>query len=410
MAITQLKPGYNPGAQLGGAIGSGLSSLFQGLAEGKVRQMQQQQQREESRQQQQQRADLLKQAGYGPQDIALANLIPQSDLLTFLTSYQPGGQTQQEGQMDSLQQVMQQLSQQAQEQPPQITLQDILGGQPQQQNMIMRALGQTQVQQPTQQQQEIQQLQQLLGEQQMQPQVQQKAPSKYGKFESPAEKALKAKQQFQREKEERQVTREEQKEISKETLPYYQELTKSAKAAKDSNMRLDRMQKLVDRGKLQSNVFIRGLDSLSRVPYIGPFAGAIEAAFLNRDSQEFKKLSTDFLKDAKSFFGNRITQKEIELFLDTVPTLVQTDPGKIVIINNMRLFNEGALIRKKAANEIIRKNNGFRPRNLDELVDKFSEKELDRIAKKFRGGLAYEESNTRSRPYKIFEKPLFLKS
>jgi hypothetical protein len=183
--------------------------------------------------------------------------------------------------------------------------------------------------------------------------------------------------------EERKFGYQKQKNIDKETLPTYQKINESAKGAYDSNLRLGRMEKLIDDGRVQSGVFFRGLQALEEVPYIGKLAGIISAAVTNTNTQEFKKLSADFVKDAKQFFGSRVTENEVQLFLETVPSLVQTADGQKRVIHNMRLVNEAAKVRKSTMDELIKENNGERPMDLESLIEKRSSEKLDNIAKRF---------------------------
>jgi hypothetical protein len=183
--------------------------------------------------------------------------------------------------------------------------------------------------------------------------------------------------------EERKFGYQKQKNIDKETLPTYNKINESAKGAYDSNLRLGRMEKLIDDGRVQSGVFFRGLQALEEVPYIGKLAGIISAAVTNTNTQEFKKLSADFVKDAKQFFGSRVTENEVQLFLETVPSLVQTADGQKRVIHNMRLVNEAAKVRKSTMDELIKENNGERPMDLESLIEKRSSEKLDNIAKRF---------------------------
>jgi hypothetical protein len=409
MAVTQLQSGYNPGAQLGSALGGGIQDILQGLMQGKAQQLGEQYQQAQKQQAQQKRAAALQQAGWSPESIAIASIIPEKDLAKFFGGFKPGMQDESEmdiqdktggmGAQGDIQAILQQLMG-GQQQVPQ-TLQDLLGQPNNQQDMIMRALGGTQIQQPNQQQETLSQLQQLLGgqkevpkEQQIQPQVKQKAPSKYGTFETPQERALKAKQEFTLKKEERAAAREEQKELRKEqrhvdaeTLPVYSQINKAAKAARGSDMRLDRMENLIKAGDLTDNMFYRGLKALGKLPVVGGMFDALSDGLLTTDSQEFKKLSADFVKDAKDFFGSRITEKEVEFFMETIPTLLQTDAGKIRIIRNMRIMNEATKVRKRVMEEIIEENKGKRPGNLETLIEKRADKYLDALADEFKGSV-----------------------
>jgi hypothetical protein len=115
-------------------------------------------------------------------------------------------------------------------------------------------------------------------------------------------------------------------------------------------------------------------------------------ALMSADSQEFNKLSKDFLKDAKAVFGNRLTDTDLRTFLETVPELSQSNEGKQRVINNMKAFNDASLAKKQAADEIIGSNNGNRPRNLDRLVDEKTSERLDAIAQEFKTGYGTKKS------------------
>jgi hypothetical protein len=186
--------------------------------------------------------------------------------------------------------------------------------------------------------------------------------------------------------EERKLSAAEQRQVDKETLPVFKDINDKAKAAKDSDLRLNRMERLLDKGRVQDNVFIRTLSDLKGNKYFGDIAAAIGTAISNRDTQEFDKLSTDFIKDAKQFFGSRITDNEVKLFLKTVPALSQTNEGKRRVIRNLRIFNEAAELKQDAMNTIIRENNGKRPVNLEELIDNKIGSQLDALSKEFTGG------------------------
>jgi len=112
----------------------------------------------------------------------------------------------------------------------------------------------------------------------------------------------------------------------------------------------------------------------------------LKGVFYSENAQEFDKLSTDFLKNAKQFFGARVTEGEIKTFLKTVPSLSQSDKGKMRVIENLRLFNKISELRKGAMEDIIAENNGFRPHNIESLVDKRTKEEADKIADEFKSG------------------------
>lgn len=159
------------------------------------------------------------------------------------------------------------------------------------------------------------------------------------------------------------------------------EINKKYEAARNADMRISKMEKLIDSGKLNHPV-IAGLAKTATKGIFG--VGLNLMGLLSPESQEFDKLSTDFVKDAKDIFGSRLTNLDIETFLQTVPTLSQSNDGKRLVINNLRLFNEGAKIKKHAMDEIIDANGGVTPPNLESLVDKVAAPRLDALAERFK--------------------------
>src|SRR5208337_4299468 len=168
--------------------------------------------------------------------------------------------------------------------------------------------------------------------------------------------------------------------IDKETLPFFNETTKAAKGATDTNPVLTRMQELLNKGNLPNPTFY----SLSNK--VGSPFGLNVSALIHADAEEFEKLTNEFLKNAKEIFGSRLTNYDVSTFLKGIPTLSQSKEGKQRIINNLQTVNEAALLRSQAMDKIITENNNERPRNLSSLVEKQVGPQLDQLAEMFAQG------------------------
>ena len=119
-------------------------------------------------------------------------------------------------------------------------------------------------------------------------------------------------------------------------------------------------------------------------------AGGLGLALQRRgspDVEEFEKLSTDFIREAKEIFGARVTDRDLAAFMQIIPTLMQTDAGKNRVIENMRAFNKANHLRYNAMKQIIETNSGKRPANLELLVDEYTQPQLDKLAEQFRQGV-----------------------
>ena len=159
-----------------------------------------------------------------------------------------------------------------------------------------------------------------------------------------------------------------------------------AKGAKGSNSRLDRMYELVTKGSLPPATVATIIDALEKgINGIVNF-GVDLHGIMSGDAQEFNKLSKDFIKEAKNYFGSRVTDNDIKLLLKTVPDLAQSDEAKLRLINNLKIMNEGALVKSNAIKEIKAMYGGRTPSNIEELVEAKVGDQLDVLAEKLKKG------------------------
>jgi len=191
---------------------------------------------------------------------------------------------------------------------------------------------------------------------------------------------------------EKQAQLKERGALLKETKPYVDALKNKEKAAKETDLRLKRMESLIEKGNLPNPTFWSAFSKLEHAPYIAGLTAPIAEILKGglkwysgnaSDIEEFEKLSSEFVKNAKQYFGPRVTEKEIQLFMQTVPTLMQTDKGKKKLIENIRSLNELTEIEAKAARSIIKANGGIAPIDIEQQVHDKIGKKLDKVAKKF---------------------------
>lgn len=131
---------------------------------------------------------------------------------------------------------------------------------------------------------------------------------------------------------------------------------------------------------------IGGLSGLLLKPMVTAMRYAQKNAYPNID--EFDKLTSSFLEGAKAIFGARITDKDLEYFFNTIPTLATTEAGRKAIMKNMQLIIDADDAHYKAMEEIIAENNGNRPRDLAIQVNKRSEPIIAALTEEFRRGMA----------------------
>lgn len=164
---------------------------------------------------------------------------------------------------------------------------------------------------------------------------------------------------------------EQQKLALQETKDYRDSLSSQSRGATELEPVLDQMERLISKGKLTNPVIAKLADKFGLVGILDP------------SSQQFNALSVGFLKDAKNIFGSRVTNFDLQTYIDKIPRLAQTDQGKKVLIDNFRTLGEASKTRNKVKNQIIRENKGTPPFDLEEEVNRRASPELDKLSEKF---------------------------
>ena len=369
------------GEQLGEGLSKGLNTGLQELAKFKMGQMQQ-------KAAYQQRADAYKGFGFSPEEsMALASLPEKSAapiILQYLQRGGGGGVDQMQPEQQGLGGILQNLGEQQQMQAPQLQSRDILNLLAQPALGGLGLMSQQEQISPQGQEQLIKSLQPILQQQQLQsqqtPERRQELKAAHaakkaslGEVLSRPSKAEMVKQQIAQDK---------------ETKPIFDEINKEYKTAKENDKRLDRIEVLTKKGSLGTPLGNAAIKTLAK----GIFGFGIDLTnWMTADAQELDKLSTDFIRSAKDIFGgSRLTDADLNAFAKIIPSLSQSNNGRLRIVHNMRLFNEAAKIKKQALDKIIEANGGKRPANLESLIDKVAGPQLDELSARFKRGEAPE--------------------
>lgn len=217
--------------------------------------------------------------------------------------------------------------------------------------------------------------------------------------------ALQMKAQKAAEKEAQKESAKQQIVADKETRKYYDHVKDTAKNSDDNLKRLGRMEKLIEKGDIPPAVLYKIVDGLEHVgegahgilgnlvgSAVGLVAKPLGTMFRYSlikeypDMEEFEKISNDFVKGAKQFYGARLTDADLKQFMTTVPTLSQTDNGKKAVIRNLKNMEMTARAENNIMKSIIKQNNNHRPNDLQERVESALAPLKDELAEDFREG------------------------
>lgn len=164
----------------------------------------------------------------------------------------------------------------------------------------------------------------------------------------------------------------------KETKAEREAFLNDYKSAKRDIADFERMEELEREGKLDTPGYLQFLER----------SGLDIPALMNPGTEEFNKIAANFLRDAKAYYGGRVTNQEMEQFLKTIPSLSQSPEGRKRVIANLKNLARAKKERYQAYKDIKQKNNGIIPIDISEQVEDRIDSRLDYLAAEFRKDLA----------------------
>lgn len=183
--------------------------------------------------------------------------------------------------------------------------------------------------------------------------------------------------------------REETIRLFKETAPYREKTLEAKNSAQAVLDDLSRMKEL-ESGDAQ-------LDTPGYIEFLER-SGLDIPALMKPESEEFNKLRQTQLRDARQYFGGRVTNFEMDQFLKSIPSLNQSPEGRKRVIANMERINKLKVKTADVMRKIIKENGGVPPLDLAEQVDERMKKYRDRFAEEFKTDLKRKVPQSQS-PY-----------
>lgn len=105
----------------------------------------------------------------------------------------------------------------------------------------------------------------------------------------------------------------------------------------------------------------------------------IVPAFANAETQRYVKTVNEFLNRAKDTFGSRVTNFELDKFLQRLPTLANTEEGRRVILQQMKYFNSIEKTYQLELQKYIDEKGGIRNVDFDVAKRKARERSEPKI-------------------------------
>jgi len=155
---------------------------------------------------------------------------------------------------------------------------------------------------------------------------------------------------------------------AKRSADFADKIVNEYQGALASEPRLDQMLIGAKSGNLATPAMVKTMD----------FLGIPLSVFANPLSEAYEKNVNEYIKGVSNYFPGQIRNAEIEPYMKTIPTLLNSDRGKEIIIENQKIVNDQAKAAYKAYKDILKENNGKKPRNLDvEILDRTEKSRLE---------------------------------
>lgn len=158
-------------------------------------------------------------------------------------------------------------------------------------------------------------------------------------------------------------------EAAKGTAKFVDDLRSQAQGARQQDAQLKRIKKLT----LEDKASTIPLQALSKV--LEESFGIVPEILQNPTNEQIEKLSMDLVSGISKIFPGRILQSEFESYLRKLPRLLQTQEGRLAVVNNMLVLNEATQLRYDAYKELMK---GRRVPPLD-IQDRIESKISDRL-------------------------------
>jgi len=115
--------------------------------------------------------------------------------------------------------------------------------------------------------------------------------------------------------------------------------------------------------------------------------GNLRFPFLaNAETQRFVKTLNEFAKGAKDTFGSRVTNFDLEQYMRTFPTLLNTEAGIKQILQQMKIVNDINKVYNNSLSDVFERSGGIRKIDYDvakRYAEKISKPKVEALVKKF---------------------------
>lgn len=179
--------------------------------------------------------------------------------------------------------------------------------------------------------------------------------------------------EFQKEQAGKAVEQKGENTFLKETKGLRDKIEGGARGAIEGLDILKKMKELGATGNLNNPWWVKIMDSF----------GLNIGALTTPETQEFKKLEGFFLNRMKDIFGARVTNQDVKIFLERIPTLLNSPKGRERIIKDFENIYKASLLEQSAYHDLLDEHQGKLTSEfalkLPQLIQKRVKPELEKL-------------------------------
>lgn len=187
----------------------------------------------------------------------------------------------------------------------------------------------------------------------------------------PAKAELKRRQEDRKiEQKEKTASRDEEIAFHKESQAYDDELFKQSKIAKKQFGAIEDVEKAISSGNISpgslANIF-KGF---------GKIGDKISEALVNKDQAALMASIPQLLEGWKEVFGVRLSDADLKLLQDKLPSIGKTPEANRAIVKVLRKYADMTVLRSQIAREVKEKNKGLRPLGYADKIEQLFDERI----------------------------------
>lgn len=155
--------------------------------------------------------------------------------------------------------------------------------------------------------------------------------------------------------------------IDKQESPYWDELVTENNQSHANILKYKALEDLIETGNMSDPDWVSAVNFLTQHS-IGKVINA--NVLLTPEDENYNKILKEFMTGISKTFGGKVSNMELQQYMQKFPTLLNTPEGRTRIVRDLLDFAQIPLDKYKVADRIRANNNYFLPKGFSSMVEK----------------------------------------